>query len=84
MFFSIHSNNKGYKLNIHIARGIKHAGSQQKLADKLGYTQAFISLMLHELKPIPAEACRKLEFITDEESTAEQILPEVFEKITSL
>ena len=71
-------------MNKHINRAIKKAGSQKKLGDLLGYTQAFISLMRNEVKAIPAEACRKIEFITDGESTAEQILPKVFLKITSL
>jgi len=71
-------------MNKHIQKAIKKAGGQTKLGDKLGYTQAFISLMLNEEKGIPAEACRKIEFITDGESTAEQILPKVFLKITSL
>lgn len=71
-------------MNKHINRAIKKTGSQKKLGQKLGYTQAFISLMLNGSKAIPAEACRKIEFLTDGESTAEQILPKVFLKITSL
>jgi len=71
-------------MNKHIQLGIKCAGSQKKLGDLLGYTQPFISLMLHEEKEVPSEACRKIQFITNEKSTAEQILPHVFEKITSL
>lgn len=71
-------------MNKHINRAIKKTGSQEKLGQKLGYTQAFISLMLNGSKEIPAVACRKIEFLTDGESTAEQILPEVFLKVTSL
>lgn len=71
-------------MNRHINKAIKAAGSQEKLADKFGCTQAFISMLLNEIKPVPAEFCRKIEFITDGESTAEQILPKVFNKITSL
>lgn len=71
-------------MNKHIQRAIKAVKGQNNLAVKLGYTQPFISLMLNDEKEIPAVACRKIEFLTDGESTAEQILPDVFLKVTSL
>ncbi len=65
-------------MNKHIHKAIETAGSQTNLAKSLGVTQAFISLMLNEVKPVPARLYMKIERLTGGEVTAIDLLPEVF------
>lgn len=74
----IHSNNKVYKLNKHIKKAIKIAGSQEKLAKSIGVKQAFISFMLNGIKPVPATLCLKIERATEGKVKAIDLRPDVF------
>ena len=69
-------------MNKHIAKAIKIVGGQTKLAKELGVTQPFISLLLNQVKPVPASLCMRIEALTEGQVTAVQILPKVFQPVT--
>lgn len=68
-------------MNKHIKKAIKILGSQKKLADALGVTQPFASLVLNEIKPIPPALCMKIQHATKGKVTALMLRPDVFSEI---
>ena len=56
-------------------------GSQKKLADGIKKTQPFVSLMLHDIKPVPSAICMDIEALTKSGVTAIQLRPDVFKRV---
>jgi len=68
-------------MNKHIKETIRIVGGQTKLADALHVTQPFISLVLNEVKQVPAAFCMKIQHITEGEITAIDLRPDIFSPI---
>jgi len=68
-------------LNKHIKKAIIAVGGQANLAEALNVTQPFISLVLNEIKQVPASFCMKIEHITQGEITAIDLRPDIFSAI---
>jgi len=68
-------------MNKHIKETIRIVGGQTKLADALDVTQPFISLVLNEVKQVPAAFCMKIQHITEGEITAIDLRPDIFSPI---
>ena len=68
-------------MNKHIKETIRIVGGQTKLADALDVTQPFISLVLNEVKKVPAAFCMKIQHITEGEITAIDLRPDIFSPI---
>lgn len=60
---------------------VKAAGSQAALARELGVSAPFVSQMVSGVKNVPPGLCRAIEALTGGTVTAEQLRPDVFERV---
>ena len=63
-----------------IERAIKLAGSQQKLAEKIGLSQQGVSWLLNESNAVSAEIAIKIDRAFDGKIPKEKIRPDIFGK----
>lgn len=70
-------------MNQHIQRAIEFCGGQKALAERIGLHQSFVSQLLHEVRPVPAKWCRKIEEATGGDVTKEQLRPDIFGQPTA-
>jgi DNA-binding transcriptional regulator YdaS (Cro superfamily) len=64
-------------MNEYIKKAIELAGSQQRLADKIGVTQRSVSTWLHD-RIIPINRAIQIERVTQGTVTREDLRPDIF------
>lgn len=61
-----------------VAKAVKIAGSQQKLADALGCSQQHISYLLNDAQEITAEFALRMEKATGGKVSRHELRPDIF------
>jgi len=69
------------KIRKQIEKAITLTGSQQKLAEKVGCSQQFISLLAREAVKVSAEMALALDKATDGKVSKHKLRPDIFGKI---
>lgn len=61
-----------------IKRAVEIMGAQNRLADAVGVSKAFVNQWMKGDRPVPAERCRAIESATNGAVTRYELRPDVF------